>query len=181
MKCHNTYSTYSRVLTTLKLILIICFNALNPHSPLSLPSNSKTWKKEMERLRKFPTDDLPVCASAIRKKWIYFCHFKNKVPTTKVSNLVNHSVDSTKYFSKDKWLLAAHHENISRSSRHRVCSILSKYIMTMPNIFVSLNVTVSKFLLQNDLLVPKDYFQSVTFWKLSKAALGSSSLSALEL
>ena len=30
--------------TSLKLILIICFKALKPHSPLSFPSNSSTWK-----------------------------------------------------------------------------------------------------------------------------------------
>lgn len=32
------------VLTNLKLIFIICFKALNPHSPLSLPSSSRTYE-----------------------------------------------------------------------------------------------------------------------------------------
>lgn len=32
-----------RGLTNLKLILIICFKALNPHSPLSPPSKSRTF------------------------------------------------------------------------------------------------------------------------------------------
>lgn len=46
----HIYALYSQVIavipTNLKFILIICFRALNPHSPFS-PSSSKTWKRRI--------------------------------------------------------------------------------------------------------------------------------------
>lgn len=40
------YTSFCCRFTNLKLILIICFSALKPHSPFSPPSRSKTFWKD---------------------------------------------------------------------------------------------------------------------------------------
>lgn len=113
------YSQVTAVIpTNLKFILIICFRALNPHSPFS-PSSSKTWKRRIFKtifiktlfkleLFKIHTSHTcpfpPLCSLqsnvwlcpvlqfysflVLLKKWVYLLSFHNWADVGRVNTIV---------------------------------------------------------------------------------------------